>query len=225
MSEINLDYAKNEDLVLRRNGYFVRTYTVLLGESAFSFTNRSIKVMLFRNKSNVDIDSPYISKNSDDDTSYVTIADNVVTVYFTGDLTDLRASKYFWVLAMIDENDKPHIWFVGDYKIIMGASDESVASSDLTVTISDTVGNVNVTISADFTYIPRPFEDITGTKNGVNTTFTLPRSYITGYEVVMLNGVILTGGGVDYTRTGATIEMEVAPESTDNFKSMGTELA
>lgn len=225
MSQINFDYAYNYDLKLRRSGYFERTFTFLLGSSAFDFTDRSVKIMLFRDKSNVNIDSPYISKNSDDDASYITIADNVVTVYFTGDLTSLQPNKYFWVLAMIDENDKAHIWFVGDYKIINGKSDNSVTASDLTVTISDTAGSVSVTISADFTYIPRPFEDITGTKNGVNTTFTLPRTYITGYEVVKLNGVILTGGGVDYTRTGTTIEMETAPEGTDNFQSMGMELA
>jgi hypothetical protein len=51
---------------------------------------------------------------------------------------------------------------------------------------------------------------LTGTVNGVNTSFTVPHALDSG-DLITWNGVALTGGGIDYTATGTAIELEFAP--------------
>lgn len=56
-----------------------------------------------------------------------------------------------------------------------------------------------------------------GTKNGVNTVFTLPGTPTTNSLQLYLNGQFLTDGGEDYTLSGTTITMVNPPFSTDVF--------
>lgn len=57
-----------------------------------------------------------------------------------------------------------------------------------------------------------------GTKNGSNVIFTLAHTPVSGSEHLYLNGVLQEpGAGNDYTISGATITMAVAPQSTDKL--------
>lgn len=55
-----------------------------------------------------------------------------------------------------------------------------------------------------------------GTKNGSNKTFTLAHTP-SNVVFLFLNGQYLVGGGTDYTRTGTSITMTVAPLSSDTL--------
>lgn len=54
-----------------------------------------------------------------------------------------------------------------------------------------------------------------GTKNGINTIFNLTSVPITNSEYVYVNGMLMSGSGVDYTLSGGTITFIIAPQSTD----------
>lgn len=54
-----------------------------------------------------------------------------------------------------------------------------------------------------------------GSVNGVNVTFTLANTPYAGSEHVFVNGILQTSGGVDYSISGTTITMTVAPETGD----------
>jgi hypothetical protein len=59
-------------------------------------------------------------------------------------------------------------------------------------------------------------ETPTGLLNGSNVTYTLANTPVAGSEQVFINGVLqLLGAGNDYTISGLTITMVVAPLSTD----------
>jgi hypothetical protein len=59
-------------------------------------------------------------------------------------------------------------------------------------------------------------ETPTGLKNGSNTTFALASTPQSGTEMVFLDGLLLeAGAGKDYTISGSTITLAVAPISTD----------
>jgi hypothetical protein len=58
---------------------------------------------------------------------------------------------------------------------------------------------------------------ITGTLNGVNTSFTLGNTPLTGSEMIVQNGLTLNPGGNDYTLSGTTVTFTVAPQSTDTL--------
>jgi hypothetical protein len=60
-------------------------------------------------------------------------------------------------------------------------------------------------------------EDLTGTKNGINTTFTL--GAIPTVVMVLWNGQVLDEG-VGYTRSGATVTMTSAPASNDTLEAV-----
>jgi hypothetical protein len=54
-----------------------------------------------------------------------------------------------------------------------------------------------------------------GSVNGVNVTFTLANTPFAGSEHVFVNGILQTSGGADYSISGTTITMTVAPETGD----------
>jgi len=59
-----------------------------------------------------------------------------------------------------------------------------------------------------------------GTINGVNATFTLAATPVSGSEQIFLNGVLLeSGAGNDYTISTATITMLVIPQTGDRLKA------
>jgi len=61
-------------------------------------------------------------------------------------------------------------------------------------------------------------ETPSGAKNGSNTTFTLSSAPVSGSEHVYLNGVLQEPGtGNDYTISGNTITMAVAPQASDKL--------
>lgn len=61
-------------------------------------------------------------------------------------------------------------------------------------------------------------ESPVGSKNGTNTVFTLANAPTAGTEEVFLNGVLQeSGSGNDYTISGGTITMAVAPASDDKI--------
>lgn len=62
-------------------------------------------------------------------------------------------------------------------------------------------------------------ETPSGALNGVNTTFTLANTPITGSEHVYLNGLLQeSGAGEDYTISGATITFLLPPVTLDRLK-------
>lgn len=59
-------------------------------------------------------------------------------------------------------------------------------------------------------------ESPSGTKNGVNTTFTLAYTpNPTDSLKLSLNGQLLKAGGEDYTLTGNSVELTLAPYASD----------
>jgi hypothetical protein len=54
-----------------------------------------------------------------------------------------------------------------------------------------------------------------GSVNGTNVTFTLANTPFAGSEHVFVNGILQTSGGTDYSISGTTITMTVAPETGD----------
>lgn len=89
---------------------------------------------------------------------------------------------------------------------------------------SNTGGTIGVTAityvqdtGAGITSANFVFEEIpSGSLNGVNTTFTLAYTPVTGKVKPYLNGIRLrSGAGNDYTISGAIITMATAPTSTD----------
>lgn len=219
---INLDYAYELDLTLRRAGYYIRDIAVTVDGLPFNFSGGKVEVVIFRDST---CRSEVVSKSSDVDTDYVSITDNVIRISFFGDLTDINANKYFWVLRYTDSEDKPHYWLAASYKVFTGKPIGDAGSSSYTIEIPDAIGEITLELTTNLSYQLYYPEDILGTKNGVNVTFTLPRNYGTGKEIIFYNGNFLTRD-VDYTRTGLSITMIIeAPASTSNFKSMGEVLA
>ena len=221
MSEINFDFANNLHLTVRRKGSFILQISALLDGEAFDFNNRHIEVLIFNSRSD---SNAYKTKFSTTDTDYITISGNAITVKFRDELTNLQSNKYFWALKYVDENDEPHFWLVGDYKVISGYSDEDVVNTNLTINLTETIGSITLTLLSSFSQTFKSLENIVGTKNGINTTFTLPRNYIEDAEIIILNGAVLKKT-TDYTRSGLTITMILeAPASDANFQSMGVQL-
>lgn len=82
-------------------------------------------------------------------------------------------------------------------------------------TLYATVGHTHTgTYLAPSGYVAR--EVPAGTLNGSNVTFTLANTPTSGTEMLFLNGILQNAGaGNDYTISGGTITMAVAPVSTD----------
>ena len=60
---------------------------------------------------------------------------------------------------------------------------------------------------------------VTGTRNGSNTTFTIPNGSVTTC-LVAINGQLLSVAGGGFTRSSATITMTVAPEVTADLYAL-----
>lgn len=61
-------------------------------------------------------------------------------------------------------------------------------------------------------------ETPSGTINGINTTFTLAFAPNPGASLLLfLNGLLQTGGGVDYTLSSSTITFVTAPSTGDSL--------
>jgi len=219
MSEINTDISKNLDLIIRKDNdvRIIITASDSTGDP-FDFTGATISVLLFRSKDQ----NPFITKVSDVDTDYVSVSSNVITVNLIDDLTSISPGKYYWALRYTDSTGLIKDFFVNTYRIIVGASEEDVTDTDITIAINLSTVTVNLTIQFGISQTFRKQEDLTGTKNGVNTTFTLPRNYLTDLEFIIFNGRILAKD-VAYTRSGTTITMlsGYIPISTTSLKSMG----
>ncbi len=89
-------------------------------------------------------------------------------------------------------------------------------TSDLNKPIS-TAAQTALNAKADLSkWIPR--EIPSGTKNGSNTIFTIANTPVTGSEMLFVNGQLMdAGAGNDYTISGTTITLAVAPLSTDKL--------
>ncbi|HXB12868.1 MAG TPA: hypothetical protein VNZ45_12850 [Bacteroidia bacterium] len=61
-------------------------------------------------------------------------------------------------------------------------------------------------------------ETPSGTLNGSNTAFTLANTPVVGSESLYLNGLLQEPGGNDYTISGTSITMAIAPQSTDRLR-------
>lgn len=83
-------------------------------------------------------------------------------------------------------------------------------STSLTFTKFSSAGNV-----PEFVDIETP----SGTVNGVNTTFSLGYTPVSGSVYLYLNGVLQEGGGNDYTISGSTITMVSAPETGSKLRA------
>lgn len=94
--------------------------------------------------------------------------------------------------------------------------------STIVLTVQETVLQLAVAdcVTAGNTLLS---ETPTGTKNGVNKTFTISNTAETGTEIVILNQTIMRQD-VDYTFDGDTITMiTYAPEATEFFRILYVE--
>lgn len=91
-----------------------------------------------------------------------------------------------------------------------------LSSTDSRLHVRD-AANVEQTIAYHGDLIIR--ETPTGVLNGVNTTFTLANTPVTGSEEVYLNGILQEPGvSDDYQISGGTITYNTAPVSTDRLR-------
>ena len=103
--------------------------------------------------------------------------------------------------------------------LAVGASGVKVNSSGITATeIATTVagggllGGAGTALALDFVR-----EAPAGTKNGTNTAFTITNGGMTSGALLYKNGLLLEPAGVDYTLSGTSITMVVAPISSDTL--------
>jgi len=62
---------------------------------------------------------------------------------------------------------------------------------------------------------------VSGTQNGTNTAFTIPTALLSGSDTIIQNGIVLQGGGNDYTLTGLNIAFVTAPLASDTLIMLG----
>lgn len=130
-------------------------------------------------------------------------------------------------------------------EVVQGGINKQVAKSDVATggggTVTSLTGTTN-RIDVDLTNPAVPVIDIdaaydaailaavqgifidketpTGLINSSNVTYTLANTPIVGSEHVYLNGLLMeSGGGNDYTISGATITMLTAPTTGDRLKA------
>ena len=143
MLEVNLDYAKNLDLTVRRNGFSELTINTYLNGAPFNFSGGTVQLLLFSNKFN---NIPYLTKTSGIDTDYINITSNVISIKLWKDLSALNTQKYFWCIVYTDSNGEPQYWLVGDYKAVSGQSDEDALTSGTTINITTLTQNIYLNI-------------------------------------------------------------------------------
>lgn len=104
----------------------------------------------------------------------------------------------------------------GDYTITPPTLTAPTAETDtptLTPSVSGAITNTIVSVTATR-------EELTGTKNGVNTTFTISRAP-DQLLFIFYNGLAIDEGvSADYTRSGTTITLAVAPQSSDILEAL-----
>jgi hypothetical protein len=111
--------------------------------------------------------------------------------------------------------------YVGDFVIYNGTTWDKIDSTDPTITAGS---GITVTPTGTASYqIAQSYQDATneivsGSIDGVNTTFTLAHMPISGSVNLRLNGIGQTAGaGNDYTISGDTITYSIAPSSPDTI--------
>lgn len=88
-------------------------------------------------------------------------------------------------------------------------------SGDATIVASGAVTlAANILREADIVTRETP----SGSVNGSNVTFTLANTPVTGTEHVYLNGLLQDAAGEDYSISGTTITMTVAPQTGDKIR-------
>lgn len=102
-------------------------------------------------------------------------------------------------------------WANGQLLIGAGSGTPSLATltGSSTITITNGTGSISLNINSTNVLVPTNYvvgEVPSGTKNGVNSTFTLANTPLTGKQVIYVNGIRQQeGGGNDYTISGVTI--------------------
>ena len=111
--------------------------------------------------------------------------------------------------SLIDGDQRWHGGFPG---LVAGTGVTLTTNANGTITVTSS-GSGGIWVTGNNT---TPTPGVIGTQDGVNLTFTLPSTPVS-VLFLYLNGQLLTDLGVDYTLTGATILMVIAPLSTDTL--------
>ena len=106
----------------------------------------------------------------------------------------------------------------GTYKVAISATDTTpdylvnklVAGSGVTITKNNSGGDETLTIAAGSGTITIYNDTVSGTIDGSNTTFTVSNTIISAINLFLGNSTYQYG--VDYTTSGTTITMIVAPD-------------
>jgi hypothetical protein len=163
------------------------------------------------------------SKSSDDSELdfEVTFQDN--SIFITQDIDDysvLTTKTYFYELILTDSNGDPKAWIAGKYEF----TNKPQSSQGNAVTIQFNNYTLTITLATNtLSYVKSAFKRgiaLTGTKNGINTSFTIPvtagRSLVAGTEEIFYAGRIRERN-VGYTISDATVTLSVAPGASDSL--------
>lgn len=129
--------------------------------------------------------------------------------------------KYSYHLILSDNLSRPKAWIAGAYHFSKDPQDECASTSNVTVTLSTNTLDFTITTVAGYLASQYVYnESLSGTKNGINKTFTSAYTPISGNtEQIYYNGQRLALN-VGYTISGATITLAAAtpaPESGDTL--------
>jgi hypothetical protein len=112
-------------------------------------------------------------------------------------------------------------------KIATGTAGQVLVGDANGVPLATTLSGDVATVGADgevtlASFIPRKADIVVrevpaGSVNGTNVTFTLANTPVDDSESIFLNGLLLNGGGDDYSISNDVITMVAAPESGDRL--------
>ncbi len=160
--------------------------------------------------------TPYDYYNSDVDTSTTRTSDYKSNVSLAG---TKDSSNTLFIISDTPVTDSESIYLNG-VKQVRGV-DYTISGSRVTMTIAPVSGDyltATYLISVPNTISTIVGVDLVGTKNGINTSFTLPDTPITGTVEIYLNGSLQVSG-TDYTLSGTAVTMTTAPASTDYLEA------
>lgn len=108
----------------------------------------------------------------------------------------------------------------GNFEVKVSSSDTTadflvnklIAGSGVTITKNNPGGNETLTISAGGGSVTIYNDTVSGTINGSNTAFTVSHMITSSIALVLANSSYQAG--VDYTVSGTTITMTVAPDAS-----------